>query len=99
MTWHRDHPGFVRAAIVCAAVAGLSAVVLPAACARTARPRLAAGPRRPAGSRWERSPRAADDHRVRPAAGQGDPPPVQHPRRAGCPGVPLHHLPCCPQDG
>jgi photosystem II stability/assembly factor-like uncharacterized protein len=40
MTWHRDHPGFVRAAAVCAAVAGLSAVVVPAASATT-------GPARP----------------------------------------------------
>src|SRR5215470_19967092 len=36
MTWHRDHPGFVRAAAVCAAVAGLSAVVVPAASATAA---------------------------------------------------------------
>src|SRR5215831_13557501 len=37
MTWHRDHPRFVRAAAVCAAVAGLSAVVVPAAGAAAGR--------------------------------------------------------------
>src|SRR5690348_9666666 len=36
MTWHRDRPGFVRAAAICAMVAGLSAVAVPAAGAATA---------------------------------------------------------------
>jgi photosystem II stability/assembly factor-like uncharacterized protein len=44
MTWHRDHPGFVRAAAVCAAVVGLSAVALPAASAATRPARPGGGP-------------------------------------------------------
>src|SRR5215472_7648492 len=43
MTWHRDHPRFVRAAAVCAAVAGLSAVVIPAASAATGSAQPSAG--------------------------------------------------------
>jgi photosystem II stability/assembly factor-like uncharacterized protein len=44
MTWHRDHLRFVRAAAVCAAVAGLSAVVVPAASAATGSAQPSAGP-------------------------------------------------------
>src|SRR5947199_68505 len=36
MTWHRDRPGFLRTAAICAVVAGLSAVAVPAAGAATA---------------------------------------------------------------
>src|SRR5690349_24081313 len=43
MTWHRDRPGFVRAAAICAVVAGLSAVAAPAAGAATASTRAHAG--------------------------------------------------------
>src|SRR5215831_21044852 len=35
MTWHRDRSGFVRVAAICAVVAGLSAVAVPAAGAAT----------------------------------------------------------------
>src|SRR5262245_31610172 len=43
MTWHRDRPGFVRAAAICAVVAGLSAVAVPAAGAATGSARAHAG--------------------------------------------------------
>jgi photosystem II stability/assembly factor-like uncharacterized protein len=43
MTWRRDRARFVRAAAVCAAVAGLSAVVAPAAGAATGSARPGAG--------------------------------------------------------
>src|SRR5215471_5790321 len=43
MTWHRDRPGFVSAAAICALVAGLSAVAAPAAGAATASTRAHAG--------------------------------------------------------
>jgi photosystem II stability/assembly factor-like uncharacterized protein len=43
MTWHRDRPGFVHAAAICAVVAGLSAVAAPAASAATASTRAHAG--------------------------------------------------------
>jgi photosystem II stability/assembly factor-like uncharacterized protein len=44
MTWHHDRSGFVRAALVCAVMAGLSAVAVPAAGAATGTAHAGAGP-------------------------------------------------------
>src|SRR5262249_26017474 len=43
MTWHRDRPGFVRAAAVCPGAGGRSAVTVPAAGAATGSARAPAG--------------------------------------------------------